>query len=104
AEDGIRGFHVTGVQTCALPISAPRAPLPPTPATDPVADEKGERRDLLALPFSVIPSNHAEVPPPRRCRRPPRCRGGGPERHCRRSEARRVGEERRTRVWPSPRD
>src|SRR5690606_39384108 len=21
AEDGIRGFHVTGVQTCALPIS-----------------------------------------------------------------------------------
>src|SRR5690606_3218407 len=24
AEDGIRGFHVTGVQTCALPISAPR--------------------------------------------------------------------------------
>src|SRR6266700_5303277 len=27
AEDGIRGFHVTGVQTCALPICArwPRA-------------------------------------------------------------------------------
>src|SRR5690606_40498421 len=27
AEDGIRGFHVTGVQTCALPISwvAPHA-------------------------------------------------------------------------------
>src|SRR5690606_39497218 len=24
AEDGIRDFHVTGVQTCALPISAPR--------------------------------------------------------------------------------
>src|SRR5690606_40653739 len=23
AEDGIRNFHVTGVQTCALPISAP---------------------------------------------------------------------------------
>src|SRR5690606_40112194 len=23
AEDGIRVFHVTGVQTCALPISAP---------------------------------------------------------------------------------
>src|SRR6266511_4504637 len=23
AEDGIRGFHVTGVQTCALPISRP---------------------------------------------------------------------------------
>src|SRR5690606_40448748 len=25
AEDGIRAFHVTGVQTCALPISAPLA-------------------------------------------------------------------------------
>src|SRR5690606_10584497 len=31
AEDGIRDFHVTGVQTCALPIwllSESRAPLP----------------------------------------------------------------------------
>src|SRR5690606_35941214 len=25
-EDGIRDFHVTGVQTCALPISAPGTP------------------------------------------------------------------------------
>src|SRR5690606_20673791 len=25
-EDGIRDFHVTGVQTCALPISGPRVP------------------------------------------------------------------------------
>src|SRR5207302_2278911 len=24
AEDGIRDFHVTGVQTCALPISGPK--------------------------------------------------------------------------------
>src|SRR5690606_40794553 len=28
AEDGIRDFHVTGVQTCALPISHPRALRP----------------------------------------------------------------------------
>src|SRR5690606_16247107 len=27
AEDGIRDFHVTGVQTCALPISAPDPPV-----------------------------------------------------------------------------
>src|SRR5690606_40983823 len=27
AEDGIRCFHVTGVQTCALPISLPRRRL-----------------------------------------------------------------------------
>src|SRR5690606_39809855 len=30
AEDGIRDFHVTGVQTCALPISAARAQEPAT--------------------------------------------------------------------------
>src|SRR6266511_5112468 len=29
AEDGIRDFHVTGVQTCALPISARGAPAAP---------------------------------------------------------------------------
>src|SRR5205823_9064076 len=34
AEDGIRGKLVTGVQTCALPISPPR-PAPP-PAAGPV--------------------------------------------------------------------
>src|SRR6266508_6102160 len=29
AEDGIRDGHVTGVQTCALPISTPACPRPP---------------------------------------------------------------------------
>src|SRR5690606_31947291 len=29
AEDGIRDFHVTGVQTCALPISTSTVILPP---------------------------------------------------------------------------
>src|SRR5690606_29272424 len=33
AEDGIRDFHVTGVQTCALPISAG---TPPAAATTPL--------------------------------------------------------------------
>src|SRR5690606_40095317 len=32
AEDGIRDFHVTGVQTCALPISS-RSSRPSRPAT-----------------------------------------------------------------------
>src|SRR5690606_40746520 len=31
ADDGIRGFHVTGVQTCALPISPLAALHVPTP-------------------------------------------------------------------------
>src|SRR5690606_39756168 len=30
AEDGIRDFHVTGVQTCALPISPSGSPPPGT--------------------------------------------------------------------------
>src|SRR5690606_39825874 len=29
AEDGIRDFHVTGVQTCALPISTPSTTMLP---------------------------------------------------------------------------
>src|SRR5690606_40971154 len=31
AEDGIRDFHVTGVQTCALPISSGPCPTPHAP-------------------------------------------------------------------------
>src|SRR5690606_40273947 len=31
AEDGIRDFHVTGVKTCALPISAEYVPKKPIP-------------------------------------------------------------------------
>src|SRR5690606_41123403 len=61
AEDGIRDFHVTGVQTCALPISPPRGP-DPVPAVDAPAVDKSqvladelvdgavvERRALLAV-------------------------------------------------------
>src|SRR5436309_5004187 len=65
AEDGIRDFHVTGVQTCALPISggAVRA------------------RPRHAVPDGVEPVRHpgpGAVPVPRRARR---------------SEERRVGKE-----------
>src|SRR3712207_3722753 len=35
AEDGIRDIGVTGVQTCALPISAPRLPTPLTGNREP---------------------------------------------------------------------
>src|SRR5690606_40233476 len=45
AEDGIRDFHVTGVQTCALPICAPRAAerrgSVPDPRARPVGDGRG---------------------------------------------------------------
>src|SRR5690606_40501701 len=45
AEDGIRDFHVTGVQTCALPIWPPglRRVLP-------VGDRDGDHADLLPPP------------------------------------------------------
>src|SRR5690606_39351187 len=41
AEDGIRDFHVTGVQTCALPISALAAA---PPAGTPAPGRQGDRR------------------------------------------------------------
>src|SRR5690606_39839769 len=41
AEDGIRGFHVTGVQTCALPISRR------TPPTRSPAPRSGQTRSSL---------------------------------------------------------
>src|SRR5262249_58506205 len=34
AEDGIRDWSVTGVQTCALPISFSAMPTPPAPSSD----------------------------------------------------------------------
>src|SRR5690606_31843510 len=47
AEDGIRDFHVTGVQTCALPISTVGAPTDrtrsPLHATPPTCTITGDR-------------------------------------------------------------
>src|SRR5690606_41205087 len=71
AEDGIRDFHVTGVQTCALPISI----------------ESLEK----ALPGVVSPSSRVAArrkKPPRAVTRPAR------------SEERRVGKECRSRRPP----
>src|SRR5271169_6928201 len=53
AEDGIRDATVTGVQTCALPISCPatgtarsepKASTPPAPASPPWPQRSEERR------------------------------------------------------------
>src|SRR5690606_40731684 len=52
AEDGIRAFHVTGVQTCALPISIVDARLERQPPCDQRGRDRGPaqraRRDVLA--------------------------------------------------------
>src|SRR5690606_39771767 len=51
AEDGIRDFHVTGVQTCALPISADRETLLVEQAAD-----LANHEHVLALVVAAIPA------------------------------------------------
>src|ERR687898_2303034 len=63
AEDGIRDYKVTGVQTCALPISPPAWPPPGQPSR-----QKAWRRPTAAPRQPV----HLRQPParPRRGQRP----------------------------------
>src|SRR5690606_36250783 len=49
AEDGIRDFHVTGVQTCALPISGEKVPV------DAVVLEGGSAVDESMLTGEPLP-------------------------------------------------
>src|SRR5690606_40970007 len=79
AEDGIRAFHVTGVQTCALPIFDLRRAA--------AARRRAGRRAAVAR----APRGGAQGPQAlrrRRCALPPR------------SEERRVGKEWRSRGSP----
>src|SRR5690606_41119612 len=93
AEDGIRDFHVTGVQTCALPISAapcaamasvPKRPIMPRYVRKPMPTRVSSHR----LGFEtrrmrlVMPGIHSRNP------------AGS------RSEERRVGKEGRSRGAP----
>src|SRR5690606_41058669 len=81
AEDGIRDFHVTGVQTCALPISD-GSPLIDDEAT-------GVERNALRIhphavqPRALVPRHQVHRPAPR-------------------SEERRVGKECRPQWSPDP--
>src|SRR5690606_40490313 len=86
AEDGIRDFHVTGVQTCALPILPAPAPPPTLP-------------DSLPSVYHATPSCHSGPRSPGRPARAARCGPGGTRSGDRyRSEERRVGKECRSRV------
>src|SRR5690606_40724826 len=86
AEDGIRDFHVTGVQTCALPIS------PPSPPTSTPSPTPFRRPPPPPSTVSWAPSSPTTPPwacpwtpnPPAWCCAP-------------RSEERRVGKECRPR-------
>src|SRR5699024_11222135 len=84
AEDGIRYRNVTGVQTCALPISRSKPPFSHRPHPP-----RAERREgFLFTPRGFCPHSH----------RRKKGRGDAPCRKkgcwwCSRSEERRVGKE-----------
>src|SRR5207249_6191673 len=93
AEDGIRDRNVTGVQTCALPISPRRRLRYNPPRSD--AEPLTLRPLAPATPFPRSREPHAQSVVVQ-CRR----RGGGLQRGLpggRRSEERRVGKECRAR-------
>src|SRR5439155_17794463 len=96
AEDGIRDGHVTGVQTCALPISA----LPLGRRARAAARPPGRRNGRRARRRRALsPPGPDSPPPPPEClqgwRRAATARDGAPPR----SEERRVGKEWRSGGW-----
>src|SRR5690606_39332237 len=102
AEDGIRDFHVTGVQTCALPISQmTKAPTAPDIASTPLP-HSASIRNTPPAPARV----RHRAGPASRCERryPPRWRRSAPWETAAhgRSEERRVGKEGRGR-WAEDR-
>src|SRR5690606_39516294 len=73
AEDGIRDFHVTGVQTCALPIShTDTQACSPSPPADTVMVHPSPawlialwtRLAIDSCNSASLPSTHMEWPPP----------------------------------------
>src|SRR5207249_8994357 len=95
AEDGIRDRNVTGVQTCALPISPRRATAPRRRAAS-AAEGGASRRAGL-----VDPEGAPELPADRVRLGPGRVRTQyDPVAVIGRSEERRVGKEGGLRWWP----
>src|SRR5256886_8229705 len=89
AEDGIRDLTVTGVQTCALPIShRPSRPLP------------GRSSEVRVLPLSRYTSKPLHRDGGRSCQSTLRARGARSHWARFRSEERRVGKECRSRWSP----
>src|SRR2546430_5986401 len=90
AEDGIRDLTVTGVQTCALPISARGSPHPSRSCCLELARNNSDRpgpRNSVALQLAGVARPVREIFPGKAKRRD-------------RSEERRVGKECRSRWSP----
>src|SRR5690606_40322918 len=89
AEDGIRDFHVTGVQTCALPISSE--------AANSFHDATNVNTTAVTMPGHtsgrLILVSTAKVPAPSSCAASSTSRGMPAKKLCMRSEERRVGKE-----------
>src|SRR3989442_9253494 len=90
AEDGIRDADVTGVQTCALPIS--RGASRPDSSPAPLRPDEGE--DEVEVRSGAGEESGRDAPRERALGRVLRRRGAG------RSEERRVGKECRSRWSP----
>src|SRR5690606_40830430 len=84
AEDGIRDFHVTGVQTCALPISMRSGAASSTVTSSASSWLRCRRRTRYSTSSpGNAPATNTVLPAPRITR----------------SEERRVGKECRSRWW-----
>src|SRR6266403_1746219 len=115
AEDGIRGLYVTGVQTCALPISPPRPGSCPRPTAAPRDRNRGMRRPTAARGRAL---RDRSWPARRRARAGPRMRWrrrrtsaarkrrcgmpARPARACRDRRSERATPERSSRELPEP--
>src|SRR6266496_5807438 len=82
AEDGIRDLYVTGVQTCALPISGRgrgctgSGPKSPSVVRRPASQPDGQRAAVRVYGNREDGGAHGRVLRCGRCRRGRRCRGG----------------------------
>src|SRR5690606_40453978 len=91
AEDGIRDFHVTGVQTCALPIYSQSSTVSRSSESVPVLSKQAAFTRASEARKSPL---RATMPRRARAARPPHTATGVARP---RSEERRVGKEWRTR-------
>src|SRR5256885_3805567 len=89
AEDGIRDYKVTGVQTCALPICSEDWPV------------QRHQKIIPSLILDKLPTPVLSNGAPQSAMRPLAARIAAPDLRCRiRSEERRVGKECRSRWSP----